>query len=296
MSTPLRSRPVPAGAGIKRYRSIFISDLHLGFWGCKAGFLLDFLRHVECEYLYLVGDIVDGQRLNRRWHWPRAHDAILCSLLERAKAGCEIVYLPGNHDEALRQLIGQDLDGLSVAHDAIHETADGRRLLIVHGDAFDTHELDLRWLSWLGSLAYDTGLALNGALNLVRRWLGYPYWSLTGCLKRKVRTAARLIDDYERLVAAEAARRQVAGVVCGHVHSPGMREIDGVLYVNDGDWVESCTALVEHHDGRLELLNWPGRTSYGLSPAAPWAQAARGAIAEPAEVLGPEREHRPLAA
>jgi len=251
-----------------RYRSVFISDLHLGSRGCKADCLLDFLGKVESDYLYLVGDIVDGWRLEKRWFWPASHGVILESLLARAEGGTKVVYLPGNHDEALRRLIGAWLGAVRVAHDVVHETADGRRLLVVHGDVFDTVVRDMRWLALLGSVAYDLSLSLNTALNIVRRWCGLGYWSLSGWLKERVKAACRFIDRFEETLAAEARRREVCGIVCGHVHKPEMRSIEGVLYVNDGDWVESCSALVEHMDGRLELLDWARQQSIALPPAA----------------------------
>jgi UDP-2,3-diacylglucosamine pyrophosphatase LpxH len=253
--------------GVRRYRSIFISDVHLGSKGCKADLLLDFLRHAESEYLYLVGDIVDGWRLKKKWFWPDSHGEILQTLLARESRGTRVVYLPGNHDEALRKLIGQSFAGIEVAHDVIHETMDGRRLLVTHGDLFDSLVREVRWLARLGSLAYELSLSLNTACNAIRRLLGYGYWSLSGYLKDRVKAAVKFIDNYEQSLAAEARRREVAGIVCGHVHKPEMRTIGGVLYVNDGDWVENCSALVEHADGRLELVSWVTRRSLA---ALPW--------------------------
>jgi len=254
------SKPSASKAGVRRrlwrYRSVFISDLHLGTPGCKAECLLDFLHHVESEYLYLVGDIVDGWRLKKRWFWPEHHDQILHSLLARASRGTRVVYLPGNHDEALRKLIGCTLGGVRILHDVIHKTADGRRLLVIHGDVFDGVCTDVRWLARLGSLAYETTLTINNGFNLVRRWLGLGYWPLSAFLKAQVKAAVNFVERYEHSLAAEARRRAVAGVICGHVHKPEIRTIEGVQYYNDGDWVESCSALVEHWDGRLELLHW----------------------------------------
>jgi UDP-2,3-diacylglucosamine pyrophosphatase LpxH len=254
------SEPSASKAGARRrlwrYRSVFISDLHLGTPGCKAECLLDFLHHVESEYLYLVGDIVDGWRLKKRWFWPEHHDQILHTLLARASRGTRVVYLPGNHDEALRRLIGCTLGGVRILHDAIHKTADGRRLLVIHGDVFDGVCTEVRWLARLGSIAYETTLTINTGFNVVRRWLGLGYWPLSAFLKAQVKAAVNFVERYEQSLAAEAKRRAVAGVVCGHVHKPEIRTIEGVQYYNDGDWVESCSALVEHWDGRLELLHW----------------------------------------
>jgi len=240
----------------RRYRTIFISDIHLGTRGCKADCLLDFLHQVESDYLYLVGDIVDGWRLQKKWFWPDKHAEVLRRLLARARSGTEVVYLPGNHDEALRRLIGRSVGGVKIRHDTIHHTADGRRLLVVHGDVFDGVVTDMRWLALVGSVAYDCALIVNTWFNLARRWLGLGYWPLSAFLKDRVKAAVKFIDRFEHSLALEARRRRVCGVICGHVHKPEMRTIDGVLYYNDGDWVESCSALVEHDDGRLELLAW----------------------------------------
>ena len=262
----------------RRYRSIFISDVHLGWRGCKAEVLLDFLQRVESDYLYLVGDIVDGWRLEKKWFWPRSHEEILSGLLARAADGTRVFYLPGNHDEVLRRLIGGSLGAVQVVHDIIHVTADGRRLLVVHGDAFDSVVREMRWLALLGSLAYDASLGLNTLLNAVRLRLGLRYWSLSAWLKDRVKSAVRFIERFEHTLAAEARRRKVCGVICGHVHKPEIRTIQDVLYVNDGDWVENCSALVEHMDGRLELLDW-GR---GRSIVLPPVRSAVASAGEPA--------------
>jgi UDP-2,3-diacylglucosamine pyrophosphatase LpxH len=261
----------------RRHRTIFISDVHLGTRGCKADCLLDFLHHVESDYLYLVGDIVDGWRLQKRWFWPDKHAEVLNRLLARARHGTEVVYLPGNHDEALRKLIGRSVGGVKIRHDAIHRTADGRRLLVVHGDVFDGVVTDMRWLALIGSLAYELALTANTWLNIARRWLGLGYWPLSAFLKEQVKAAVKFIDRYERSLAREARRRAVCGVICGHVHKPEMRTIDGVLYYNDGDWVESCSALVEHDDGRLELLEWARQRQLDLlAPRRPTARGSAG--------------------
>jgi UDP-2,3-diacylglucosamine pyrophosphatase LpxH len=258
------SNPTDARPPTRRYRTIFISDLHLGSPGCKAECLHDFLRHVDSDYLYLVGDVVDGWRLSKRWFWPERHDEILHGLLARARRGTAVVYLPGNHDEALRKLIGRTLGGVRFLQDVVHRTADGRRLLVTHGDAFDGVCKDMRWLARLGSIAYDAALAVNTGVNRVRRWLGLGYWPLSAFLKAQVKAAVNFVERYEQTLAAEARRRAVTGVVCGHVHKPEMRVIEGVEYFNDGDWVESCSALVEHMDGRLELLHWAEQREFDL--------------------------------
>jgi len=264
-------------APARRYRTIFISDVHLGTRGCKAECLLDFLRHVESDYLYLVGDIVDGWRLQKRWFWPDKHAEVLDRLLARARDGTEVVYLPGNHDEVLRKLIGRSVGGVKIRHDTIHRTADGRRLLVVHGDVFDGVVTDMRWLALGGSVAYELALTANTWFNLARRWLGLGYWPLSAFLKEQVKAAVRFVDRYERSLAREARRRSVCGVICGHVHKPEMRTIDGVLYYNDGDWVESCSALVEHDDGRFELLEWARQRRLDLlAPRRPTASGSAG--------------------
>lgn len=264
-------------APARRYRTIFISDLHLGTRGCKADCLLDFLRHVESDYLYLVGDIIDGWRLQKRWFWPDKHAEVLDRLLARAREGTEVVYLPGNHDEALRRLIGRSVRGVKIRHDTIHHTAAGRRLLVVHGDVFDGVVADMRWLALAGSVAYDLALTVNTWFNVARRWFGLGYWPLSAFLKERVKAAVKFIDRYERSLAREARRRSVCGVICGHVHKPEMRTIDGVLYYNDGDWVESCSALVEHDDGRLELLEWARQRQLDLlAPRRPVASGGVG--------------------
>lgn len=242
--------------GVRRWRAIWISDVHLGTRGCNAEMLLDFLRHNESEYLYLVGDIVDGWRLKRSWYWPQSHNDVVQKLLRKARKGTRIYYIPGNHDEGLRQFIGHQFGGVSIVEDVIHTTADGRRFLVIHGDQFDAVVKYAKWLAHIGDTAYVILLGINTWLNLVRRKLGFTYWSLSAYLKHKVKNAVEHIGNFETALAEEARRREVDGVICGHIHTAQMREMNGVLYCNDGDWVESCTALVEHESGELEILNW----------------------------------------
>ncbi len=239
-----------------RYRAIWISDVHLGTRGCKAYFLLDFLRSTHCDTLYLVGDIVDGWRLKKSWYWHQSHNDVVQKILRKARKGTRVIYIPGNHDEALRDYTALQFGGIEVMGEAVHETADGRRLLVIHGDQFDGVMRYARWLAFLGDTAYTAALALNTWFNHARLKLGLPYWSLSAYLKHRVKNAVAYVSEFEEVVAAEARRRRVDGVVCGHIHHPEIREIDGVLYCNDGDWVESCSALVEHLDGRLEILRW----------------------------------------
>ncbi len=240
------------------YRTVFISDTHLGTRGCRIDFLADFLRRVRCEKLFLVGDIIDGWRLRKSWYWDEAHDEVLRLILRHARTGTEVIYIPGNHDEMFRGWLplGLEIAGVRLMRDAEHRTADGRKLLVIHGDEFDSVVRYARFLALLGDWAYTAALVINTWFNAGRRHLGYPYWSLSAWLKRRVKEAVKAIDRFETALAGEARRRGLDGVVCGHIHHAEMREVGGVLYLNDGDWVESCTALVEHDDGRLELLDW----------------------------------------
>jgi UDP-2,3-diacylglucosamine pyrophosphatase LpxH len=239
-----------------RCRTIWISDIHLGTRGCKAEYLLDFLKWNESGVLYLVGDIFDGWRLRRAWYWPQSHNDVVQKLLRKARKGTRVIYVSGNHDEVLRPYIGLQLGGITLASEVIHETADRRRLLVIHGDQFDGIVSCARWLAMLGDVAYTAALAANHWYNLLRRRLGLGYWSLSAYLKHKVKNAVRFIDDYETAMAAQARRRGIDGVVCGHIHKAEVGARDGILYCNTGDWVESCTALVEHADGRLEIVHW----------------------------------------
>lgn len=240
----------------KRYRSIWISDIHLGTRGCNAEMLIDFLDHVDSDVMYLVGDILDGWALKKRFYWPDSHNDIVWRILKRAKRGTEIVYIPGNHDEMFRQFSGLNFGGVHIRRQAIHTTADGRRLLVLHGDEFDAITMSHRWLAHLGDAAYETIMGLNRLVNRVRRWLDLPYWSLSKYAKAKVKNAVEFISKFEEIVAHEAGARGVDGVIAGHIHTAEMRDIEGIEYYNDGDWVEGCTALVEHYDGTMEILHW----------------------------------------
>lgn len=242
--------------GVKRYRSIWISDVHLGTRGCQADFLLDFMKHNESEYLYLVGDIVDGWRLRKGWYWPQPHNDVVQKILRRARKGAKVFYVPGNHDEAAREFIGLQFGGVQVVEEIIHTTADGRRFLVIHGDQFDAVVKYAKWLALIGDQAYVILLNVNTAFNWVRRKMGFTYWSVSAYLKHKAKSAVEYIGKYEAALAEEARRREVDGIICGHIHHAEMRDMEGVLYCNDGDWVESCTALVEHDSGELEIINW----------------------------------------
>jgi len=238
------------------YRAVFISDAHLGTRGAQAEALAGFLRSMTTEHLFLVGDMIDGWRLRRSWYWDAAHDEVLRLVLRHARSGAAVTYVPGNHDEILRRWLGLEVAGVRLARESEHTTADGRRLLVMHGDEFDSVVRYAPFLALLGDWAYAQALVLNRHFNAARRRLGYPYRSLSQWLKRQVKGAVKAIDRFEGALAGEARRRGFDGVVCGHIHHAEMRTVDGILYLNDGDWVESCTALVEHPDGRLELVDW----------------------------------------
>lgn len=240
----------------KRHRTLFISDVHLGTPGCKADLLWDFLRHNEAETIYLVGDIIDGWRIKRSWFWRESHNAVVQEILHKVRHGTKVIYVPGNHDEALRDYTGLDFAGIDVIDELVHTTADGRELLVLHGDQFDSVVRYAAWLAHLGDRAYGIALALNNWLHIFRRSFNMPYWSLSSYLKKKVKNAVEYISSFETAVARAARERGVDGVVCGHIHHAEMRSIDGVLYCNDGDWVESCTAVSEDAQGELAIINW----------------------------------------
>lgn len=270
---------VPEYSPAKRqaYRTIWISDVHLGTKGCNAELLIDFLDNVDSETMYLVGDIIDGWRLKKRFYWPAAHNDIVWRLLKRAKRDTRIVYIPGNHDEMFRQFTGLNFGGIEIRRAAFHETADGRRLMVLHGDEFDAVMLSHRWLAFVGDAAYHVVMGLNRWVNMARRALDLPYWSLSKMAKHKVKNAVEFIGKYEEVVARAAGERGVDGVVCGHIHTADHRmfEHDGrpIEYWNDGDWVEGCNALVEHADGRMEILHWPDEIAKREADAAPTRQA-----------------------
>ena len=259
-----RALPVPANpdpgeeepSSAYRFRSIFISDLHLGTPGCQATHLLEFLRHTESTYLYLVGDIVDGWQLKRRWYWHQTHNDVIQKVLRKARKGTHVTYIAGNHDEALRHFLGVAFGGIEIRDEATHRTADGRRLLVTHGDLFDAVVQRARWLAHLGDWLYGFALKLNQWVNHLSARLGIAYWSLSQFLKQRVKNAVSYITDFEEALAHEARRRGFDGVVCGHIHKAEIRDIGGVLYCNDGDWVESLTALVELESGELRIIDW----------------------------------------
>lgn len=251
----------------QRYRSIWISDVHLGTRGCQAERLIDFLKSHECEALYLVGDIIDGWRLRKNGFWPNTHNDVLQWILRRASNGTRVVYLPGNHDEVARPWCDMQFGGIAIVSEAVHETPDGRRLLVVHGDEFDAVIKHACWLAHLGERAYQVATHANVWLNHARRRFGFPEWSLSAYLKQVVKDALETIAKFESALAEEARRRGFDGVVCGHIHHPQVRDVGGILYCNAGDWVENCTALVEDHNGRIELFRW-AEYQEQLSPLA----------------------------
>ncbi len=254
VSTPPATPVVPSR--LRRHRTIFVSDTHLGTRGAKAELLHDFLIHNESDTLFLVGDIIDGWRLTRRWYWSAAHSRVLDEILRKVKNGTRVVFVPGNHDEAFRPYCGVTLAGVELQTECVHVTADGRKLLVMHGDRFDGIVTYAKWLAHLGDTAYEIALKANTVVSAVRRVLGLPYWSLSAYLKHKVKNAASFISNFEQALAKEARDRGADGVVCGHIHHPEIKDIGGILYCNDGDWVESCTALTETVGGQLEIVQW----------------------------------------
>lgn len=250
--------------GPSRYRAVFISDVHLGTPGCQAPALLDFLKHHPSDVLYLVGDIIDGWQLRRRWYWPQAHNDVVQKLLRRARKGCRVVFVPGNHDAFARQFDAHHFGGIVVEKEAVHTTADGRRLWVLHGDDFDAVVQHARWLALVGDVAYEWSLRMNRYVNNWRARVGLPYWSLSQYLKHKVKRALNYVTAFEDAVAKRAKHHGFDGVVCGHIHRAEMRDIDGVTYYNDGDWVESLTAIVEHMDGRMEIIDWSHALNTGM--------------------------------
>lgn len=247
------------------FRTVWLSDIHLGFRGCSAASLLAFLRSVECEFLYLVGDIIDIWSVRKRPFWPQDHNNVLRTILGKAKYGTKVIYVPGNHDEMLRDYDGMAFGNIRISDRIVHRKADGKRFLVIHGDQFDSVVRSSKAIALLGSHAYDVLLAINTRLNVARRKVGLPYWSLAGAIKHKVKNAMRYISNFEAAVAFEAARLGVDGVICGHIHQAQIVSLNDITYCNCGDWVESNSAVVEHEDGRLELLEWQDthRIAYG---------------------------------
>ena len=255
-----------------RFRAIFISDVHLGTPGCQAEHLLEFLRATESDQLYLVGDIIDGWQLKRRWFWHQSHNDVIQKVLRKARKGTRVTYVAGNHDEAMRHFLGLAFGGIDIRDEAVHVTADGRRMLVTHGDLFDAVVQGARWLAHVGDALYMFSLKLNRWFNRARASMGMPYWSLAQFLKHRVKNAVSYIGRFEEALAHEARRRGFDGVVCGHIHKAEIRHVGGILYCNDGDWVESLTALVETEAGELRIIDWKAIAvlqGTGRAPAQP---------------------------
>ena len=241
------------------YRTIWLSDIHLGTAGCKAEFLTDFLKRNHCETLYLVGDIIDGWKLKKSgWYWPQEHTNVIRRVLTKAKRDTQVIYVTGNHDEFLRKFVDYRLEigNIKLVNEAIHETADGRRLLVLHGDYFDVITRYHRWVALAGDVAYETMMSANYWFNRVRAMAGMRYWSLSAFAKQKVKNAVSIVSSFEEAVSRECKRRELDGVVCGHIHHAEIRDINGVSYHNCGDWVESCTALAEDFNGKISVIRW----------------------------------------
>ncbi len=257
---------------IQHYRTIWISDVHLGTKGCQAEFLLDFMRHNESEQLYLVGDIIDCWSLTRSWYWHQTHNDVVQKILRKARKGTEVIFVPGNHDEPLRNYHALQVGDVKITREAVHTAADGKRYLVIHGDEFDGVVRYAKWLAVLGDRSYQLLMRLNRYLNAVRKLMGKPYWSLSAHLKHRVKEAVQFMGDFEQAVTDEARSRGLDGVICGHIHHAEIKNIDDITYMNDGDWVESCTALVEDFEGNFEIIKW---TRIDHEPARQKARAAQ---------------------
>jgi UDP-2,3-diacylglucosamine pyrophosphatase LpxH len=253
----------------RRYRAIFVSDVHLGTRTSQASALLDFLKCHDADTIYLVGDIIDFWKVRRGPHWPQSHNDVVQKLLRKVRQGSRIVLIPGNHDESLRDFCGMHFGGVEIVRNAIHVTADGRSYIVMHGDEFDVVIRSATWLAGLGDRGYEIALWLNNPLNWARRHFGFGYWSLSAHLKKSVKQAVNFIGAFEDAVASEARRHNAYGIICGHIHHASDRMIDGVHYLNCGDWVESCTAIIEHDDGRLELVHWLAKGTGQIRSKAP---------------------------
>jgi UDP-2,3-diacylglucosamine pyrophosphatase LpxH len=241
---------------LRRYRAIFISDIHLGTRRAQTQALLDFLRVTESDQLYIVGDFIDNWSLAKSWYWDQLHNDVIQKLLRKARKGTKLVYVPGNHDENFRNFVNLRFGRVAVLEEAIHVTAAGKRYLVLHGDKFDGVVRFAPWLAKLGDTAYELSMELNALVNRMRCFFKLPYWSLSAYLKNRVKKAVEFISHFEGAVVREARMRNCIGVICGHIHTPDDRLIEGIHYLNDGDWVESCTALVEHADGTFEIISW----------------------------------------
>jgi UDP-2,3-diacylglucosamine pyrophosphatase LpxH len=261
----------------QHFRALFISDVHLGTRWAQARPLLEFLEQVRADTIYLVGDIVDFWRLRRGIIWPEPHGEVLKEILRKAHAGTRVIFIPGNHDEGLRAYCGTRFGSIEIRKHAVHVTSGGQRYLVTHGDEYDIVTRHARWLALLGDRSYGVALALNTPFNWFRRVLGMEYWSLSAYLKNRVKSCVSRAGKFEAALIAAAADHHVAGVICGHIHHAASRHVGNVHYLNTGDWVESCTAVVETKAGRMELIEWSHKVAAGrpdLDPAAPVGAAA----------------------
>jgi len=249
--------PLPVKVSV---HAVWLSDIHLGYKDCKAKYLLDFLDHIETKYLYLVGDIVDVWSLSRQFHWPAEHSQVVRKLIKMAKEGVNITYVPGNHDSTFREYCGEAFGAIQMARQTLHVTQLGKRMLVTHGDEFDELIRFSRFISIIGDTAYDFLLFVTRYNNYFRKQFGYGYWSLATHIKGRLANAKQAISLFETAALDRAKREGYDGIVCGHIHHPNVVERDGVIYCNDGDWVESCTTLVEKNDGVLELWHWSDRS------------------------------------
>ena len=241
---------------VKRYKTLWLSDIHLGFKDCRAEYLLDCLNHIECDTIYLVGDVVDLWAMSRTLYWPASHYEVLRTLFRKANNGTRVVYIPGNHDEPFRDYVGHIFGPIEIRKEAVYTTLKGKRLLMFHGDCLDEHMQLSRWEHLVGDAAYDLLLFLNRWANFFRRRFGHHYWSLATYIKQRIPNARQVVDVFEAAAVQEAKKRGLDGVICGHIHQPALKDIDGLLYCNDGDWIENCTLLAEGEQGELELLQW----------------------------------------
>jgi UDP-2,3-diacylglucosamine pyrophosphatase LpxH len=254
-----------SGAAPHKVRALFLSDIHLGSRACRAGQLLSFLRDYDPQYIFLIGDIVDFWAMSRSMYWPEPHNTVVQKILKMARRHVNVFLIPGNHDEALREYIGNSFGGITLVRDYIYTAADGRRYVLLHGDEYDQVTTYHRWVSILGDVSYNLLVHLNRVLSLIRRKLGVSgHWSLADYAKRNVLRAVSFISDFENSVVHSVRRLGLDGVICGHIHTPAIKKIDGVTYINCGDWVDSCTAIVEHYDGRMQLVRWMDQAEAGL--------------------------------
>jgi UDP-2,3-diacylglucosamine pyrophosphatase LpxH len=244
---------------INAYKSIFISDIHLGSKGCKADLLCDFLKHNVAENLYLVGDIIDGWRLKRKFYWLQSHTNVVRRILTASKRGTKVVYVIGNHDDVFRGLLPFDMwfGNIELVNQCRHEAINGKTYMVIHGDIFDgVLRTKLQWLYHLGDFLYNILLDVNILVSKIRNWFGLSHWSLSAYLKHKTKEAVSYLANFEELITEYCAKQKADGVICGHIHHADIKTVNGIEYMNDGDWVESCTALVEHYDGKWEIIQW----------------------------------------